>query len=338
MDSVRTGRVIFLAGGTIALYLLLHRLAHSRLAPSPPARRVSGPERPAPAGPTQYVRYTKGVNLCQVYPPPENETETDIDIIAIHGLDAKSPDTWVWQPDGVNWLADPLMLPKRFPSARIFTCAWPADLFEQQDLVQKTTDEFARLLLAGIKGRPPATNQHPRKDDRPIVFIASCLGGIILIKALVMASSEYLSVKRATRGIIFLATPFRGTSFQDVAKWAEPGLRAWASIRDKNVSKVLEHAQPTSELEELVRSFAALCRENHLVDRVFTFYETGKSSLPRKIAPWLPGALSQEQQVRLVAQLPSPLLALCLDFDEWKLTLSSWSVGSPRLWTLFHIP
>src|SRR4051794_32309089 len=64
--------------------------------------------------------------------PSENEDEADIDIIAIHGLDTKSPDTWIWKksPDdlveeGVNWLKDPHMLPARFPKARIFTCDWP---------------------------------------------------------------------------------------------------------------------------------------------------------------------------------------------------------------------
>lgn len=307
MNSVRVGQAIFLAGGTIVLFLLLRRLAQ-RSDSSTPAQYDSRPECAAPDSLAQSARQMKGVNLCQVYPSPspENGVTTDIDIIAIHGLDTKSPDTWIWEPKGarVNWLKHSGMLPKRFPTARIFTCDWPADLLEQPDFIPKTIEEFARLLLAGIKSRPPVTHDSPGKDDRPIVFIASCLGGIVLMKALVMASHEYLSVRRATHGIVFLSTPFRGTSFQDVAKWAEPGLRAWASIRDKNVSNMLEHVKSTFELGELVRSFTALCRENYLTDHVFTFYETGKSSLPRKIAPWLPASLSQEQPVRVVTQLP----------------------------------
>jgi hypothetical protein len=253
-----------------------------------------------PDDPTQLHPKSKGVNLRQVYPSPENKIATDVDIIAIHGLDTQSPDTWIWDPKGarVNWLEDPHMLPKRFPTARIFTCDWPADLFEQPGFVQKMIDEFARLLLAGIKGRPPATNDQPGRD-RPIVFVASCLRGIILAKALVMASCEYESVKRATRGTVFLATPFRGTSFQHVALWAEPGLRLWASIQGKNVSNLLKFVKSTFNLGELVRSFTTLCQQNELTDHVLIFYETGKSSLPRKIAPWLPASLSQEQPVRI---------------------------------------
>lgn len=112
------------------------------------------------------------------------------------------------------------------------------------------------------------------------------------MKALVMASHEYLLVKRAIRGIVFLTTLFRGTSFQDVAKWAEPGLRSWASVRDKNVSNLLEYVKSTFKLGELVRSFTTLCREDNLIDHVFAFYETKKSSLLRKVAPWLPASLS----------------------------------------------
>jgi len=255
-------------------------------------------DQTGPDDPTQSHPEGKGVILRQVYPSPENKVATDVDIIAIHGLDTQSPDTWIWDPKGtrVNWLEDPRMLPERFPTARILTCDWPSGLFEQPGFVPSMVDEFARLLLAGIKGRPLATNDHPGRD-RPIVFVASCLGGIILAKALVMASCEYESVKRATRGIVFLATPFRGTSFQRVAAWAEPGLRLWASIQDKNVSNLLELVKPTFNLGELVRSFTTLCQETELTDHVFIFYETGKSSLPRKIAPWLPASLSQEQPV-----------------------------------------
>ncbi|GAB1216032.1 hypothetical protein ATERTT37_005233 [Aspergillus terreus] len=244
------------------------------------------------------IKAIQFIILTQVYPPPENQTRTDIDIIAIHGLDTNSEATWVWDPkgDNVNWLKQSDMLPTRFRSARIFTCDWPADLFEDPDFVQKEFEEFARLLLAGIKSRSPATNGVCGKaEERPIVFIASCLGGVILMKALVMASHEYQCVKQATRGIIFLATPFRGTSFEDVARWAEPGLNAWASIRGKKISNLLGLVKPSFDLGELVRSFTALCEENDLANHIVTFYETGKSSLLRKVAPWLPQYLAQEQ-------------------------------------------
>ncbi|KAF3760103.1 hypothetical protein M406DRAFT_75454 [Cryphonectria parasitica EP155] len=59
--------------------------------------------------------------------------------------------------------------------------------------------------------------------------------------SLMIATHEYYSIKEATQGIIFLAMPFRGTSFQGVAIWAEPGLNAWALIRGRKVTKLLSN-------------------------------------------------------------------------------------------------
>ncbi|KAF7511003.1 hypothetical protein GJ744_005549 [Endocarpon pusillum] len=236
---------------------------------------------------------TRGVRLVQVHSPDEN-TETNVDIIAIHGLDTKSPDTWIWKSKDrkVNWLTD--LLPNKVGPARIFTCDWPADLFQRSDLEQKTVEEFALLLLAGIKRRPPAVNDHTRRKDRPILFIASCLGGIILVKALVVAGTgdEYLSLRRATRGIVFLATPFRGTAFQDVANWAEPFLKGWASFQGQAVTKLLDSLkEPTFDLQELVRGFTQMCQSQPC--QVLNFYETGKTDLRRKVFRFLPDLWGQ---------------------------------------------
>ncbi|KAK3379384.1 hypothetical protein B0T24DRAFT_510929, partial [Lasiosphaeria ovina] len=265
MISVNLSQRISLAGwaaalclpvGAVTIWLWVYP-ASTRLNPAPLS----------PAGPTSDPKQStrKGVRLCQVN-PDKNETDTDIDIIAIHGLDAQSPDTWTWvnpsdRNNKVNWLADPRMLPIKVGAARIFTCDWPADLLQPSDLVQKTVEEYALLLLDGIQREILVTNA--TREGRPIFFIASCLGGIILAKALVDAGDEYLSLKEATRGIIFLATPLRGTSFRDVAALAEPGLTVWGVIRGREASKLLGSVKrSTFDLETLVRKFTLLCRDN----------------------------------------------------------------------------
>src|SRR5437762_13377816 len=101
------------------------------------------------------AQHMRGIRLIQVNASDANETETDVDIIAIHGLDTKSPDTWIWRsndqdkPD-VDWLADPHMLRSQVERARIFTCDWPADLLQKSDTIPMTVLESARCLLAGI--------------------------------------------------------------------------------------------------------------------------------------------------------------------------------------------
>ena len=58
-------------------------------------------------------------------------------IIALHGLDAESPKTWIaWKIDGepdsedVHWLKDRHMLPNVIPNSRILTYDWNANYDE----------------------------------------------------------------------------------------------------------------------------------------------------------------------------------------------------------------
>ncbi|KAJ2985220.1 hypothetical protein NUW58_g5652 [Xylaria curta] len=50
-----------------------------------------------------------------------------------------------------------------------------------------------------------------------------------------------------------------------------------------------------SKLVNLRRDFTTLCREDIEPRCMAAFYETGKSSLPRKLIPWLPAFLAQEK-------------------------------------------
>ncbi|KAI1116608.1 hypothetical protein F5Y14DRAFT_48711 [Nemania sp. NC0429] len=226
------------------------------------------------------------VKITRVFPPIQDEgdigNEIDaVDIFAVHGLDTKSPDTWIWkdnpkdpQGPGVNWLADKHMLPSRVGHSRIFTCDWPAELFETRDFAEHTFGELARLLLDSILGC--------HKKDRPILFIASCLGGIILMKALDMATGRYDCVGVDTRAIIFLATPFGTTAYQEVTKWAWPGLKAWAWSQDRRVTQRLDFAKElVPELEELVRKFTQMIKKRDY--EVSTLYEKRFTNLHRKV-------------------------------------------------------
>ena len=117
--------------------------------------------------------------------------------------------------------------------------------------------ELARRLLLSIRCRPG--------PGRPILFIASCLGGIILAQAMVIAadpSSDYNSLWQATGGIVFLATPFRGTAFQDIARIAGVALKARAGFSNTAVSDHLQLAEKVPFLEELVASFTQICQQN----------------------------------------------------------------------------
>ncbi|KAI0406345.1 armadillo-type protein [Xylaria palmicola] len=245
---------------------------------------------------TSRDEHDNGVHLRQVY-PEQGGADTDIDIIAIHGLDTKSPDTWEWKDRNgsgriVNWLKDKEMLPNKVDRVRIFTCNWPAALFQQSTMIQKTMAEISLLLFDGIQRGLQSVGVHDG-EERPILFIASCLGGVILIKALVDTGEIYDSIRRATRGIIFLATPFRGTAFREVANWAVPGLRIWARIQDRQVNNFLVTVNDLAfDLEDLVRKFTHQSQQRSYL--LFNFYEHKTTSLPGQRVPGLPQIFQKE--------------------------------------------
>lgn len=244
---------------------------------------------------TQAVNRPRAVEFNLVDPPGKitPETDTGIDIIAIHGLDTKSPETWAYKTpeQRVNWLVDKNMLSKEVPGTRIYTCNWPAAMFETNDSVPFGIEELAMSLLQGLLGL--ISNR-----DRKLFFIASCLGGVILMQTLVMAKDNYAAIQEATRGIIFLATPFRGTSFEDIAVWAQPGLSALASIRNQRLTGLLDWVKaPESRLGHLVCEFSRLCVKHRDEDlKVATFYEKRYTLLTAKV-PFLSRLLPYERKL-----------------------------------------
>lgn len=232
---------------------------------------------------TQAVNRPRAVKLKLVDSPDKitSGTDTGIDIIAIHGLDATSPETWAFKKsDGqtVNWLVDGHMLSREVPGTRIYTCDWPAAMFEANDSVPFGIEEIATSLIHAL-------HDLISNRDRKLFFIASCLGGIILMQTLVMAEGNHSAIQEATRGIIFLATPFRGTSFEDIAVWANPGLSALASIRNQRLTGLLDWVRsPESKLVHLVCEFSRLCVKHRDEDfKVATFYEKRYTLLTDKV-------------------------------------------------------
>jgi hypothetical protein len=83
-------------------------------------------------------------------PAPNNEGDRlgyALDIIAVHGITGSAYDTWT-HSNGTFWLKD--LIPKDFPGARVFSYAYPADVF--CTFATGTIRSFARSLLECLKG------------------------------------------------------------------------------------------------------------------------------------------------------------------------------------------
>ncbi|OTB01135.1 hypothetical protein M426DRAFT_14709 [Hypoxylon sp. CI-4A] len=123
------------------------------------------------------------------------------------------------------------------------------------------------------------------------------------MQALSLATGEFNSIRTSTRGVIFLATPFQGTAFQDVAYWAEPALKVWASLKGRRLTELIDLTKESKSIFELKRSFYGLMHTHHYI--VHTFYEKRYTNLMRKI-PWLPGFF-QSHNKQLVDEISGTL-------------------------------
>ncbi|KAI1085951.1 P-loop containing nucleoside triphosphate hydrolase protein [Rostrohypoxylon terebratum] len=226
-----------------------------------------------------------GPNGLKKIVPAENVTDnTTVDIIAIHGLDTESPRTWVFDKrDGsptVNWLQDSDMLPAAVPSARIYTYDWNAKVFDNAPV--QTLLGHADYLL-GLVAAERGTS------DRPIIFIASCFGGLVLAEAICRAAQEgskYRQILRSTVGIVFLATPFFGTDAARPASW----LVVVKGIMGKDASdQLIKDLEARHDfVRERVQKFAEIANSNAIRLPIRCFYETKKTKIAKKILPtWI---------------------------------------------------
>lgn len=155
--------------------------------------------------------------LTQVYAPIGGGL---VDVVFVHGLNGKPDHTWTSERSKIFWpaqLLPPILNDER---ARILVYGYDADVTSFTDGV--STDKIhnhAEHLVAEL-----VANRRIRKaSERPIIFVAHSLGGLVVKRALIYSSeirgiyTEHLrSIYVSTFGILFLGTPHKGS---DVAEW-----------------------------------------------------------------------------------------------------------------------
>ena len=109
-------------------------------------------------------------------------------IIAIHGLDGHREDTWTAE-NGTLWLRDCLSVD--IPNARILVYGYDADTRSRECVSTQTIYQHADKLVKSaareridaprVSTRTLPAEEIPLKpSQRPIIFIAHSLGGIVL--------------------------------------------------------------------------------------------------------------------------------------------------------------
>ncbi|KAF2472617.1 uncharacterized protein BDR25DRAFT_284166 [Lindgomyces ingoldianus] len=232
------------------------------------------------------------------------DTTQAIDIVAIHGIGAHPDDSWcknvgtAENPQWVNWLNEEAMLPTVAPYARIMRYGYQSQWFGEGAMRQKASTVARRLLLA---------LQRKRKEClfRPLIFVAHCFGGLVVLKALLEAQQDengWPGVFVSTTGLIFFGTPFRGAEGMTQMEMLEA---ARMEYRDDEVQpEVLKILEPGNEfLQEVVDQFGKTRRLANMA-QVACFYEL-KSSNVGKI-------VGKQDRTRVVVSESSG----CLDLSD----------------------
>ncbi|KAI9460337.1 hypothetical protein F5148DRAFT_259058 [Russula earlei] len=210
-------------------------------------------------------------------------TNSDLDIIAIHGLDGHAFNSWT--ANGVMWLRD--LLPEQVPDARVLLYGYNANLVK--DASRSRIKEHARLFIRSLKGLEGI-------QKRRIIFVCHSLGGLVLKQALIFIrnESEYLVLRDVALGAIFLGTPHRGSPHADMARILV------------NITRISFHANAKQLLSEITKD------SDGLMDLAHSFKELRSELKFASFCEQLPMKLSG----------PFSTIDLGLVVDQWSATLA----------------
>ncbi|KAK6954785.1 hypothetical protein Daesc_004754 [Daldinia eschscholtzii] len=171
-------------------------------------------------------------------------------IVAVHGLNGKARETWKDEQSDALWLED--FLPEAMPYAQIMTFGYDSSLLFSNS--KGRIEDFARDLL----NRLWVMRQGQRTANRPIVFIAHSLGGIVVKKALILAHENehhFGDILSSTTGIVFMGTPHQGSMLVDWTSFLRNLIHITSGTQLLRTDLVQELSTHSPTLLEISKSF-----------------------------------------------------------------------------------
>jgi protein SERAC1 len=188
-------------------------------------------------------------------------------IVFVHGLTGNREKTWTHR-NGTFW--PDTLLREDFPRARIMTFGYDADVVRFWTIASSNRlDDHGKSLAYAL------LDQRQRADQRPIIFIAHSLGGLVCEDALNLSDKrrDLGSILSNTLGIIFIGTPHGGSY---LAGWGSTVAKYVNIFRGTN-RDILRNLQPGSaDLQRTEEDFQHMLRRDEVNFNIFCFYEALK--------------------------------------------------------------
>ncbi|KAK3383208.1 hypothetical protein B0T24DRAFT_673110 [Lasiosphaeria ovina] len=184
----------------------------------------------------------------------------NIDIVLVHGVNGHPVKTWKDADSNTLWPKH--WLPKVFPQGRVFSFGYNADMYRNNSAAG--IRDNARTLLSYIE------SERDSRLSPTIVFIAHCLGGLIVKQALYFAEydPDYrdAGINIKTELIVFFGTPNQGTHEDNWNHIAKP-----YTMLDKRAVITNTLLRDSHELSEINAKFRQLSYDYEITN----FYENG---------------------------------------------------------------
>ncbi|KAM3561940.1 hypothetical protein MY1884_002125 [Beauveria asiatica] len=188
------------------------------------------------------------------------------DIVLVHGFGASPYQTWTWNQDDQDsfW---PAWLPDCDPTLaafRISTFGYNAK--RKGSVTSLDIVDCAKDLLFALRA---AFDSQGQSQSQPVILIAHSLGGLVVKKAYTLGNhdEQYKDIAQRVRGMIFLATPHRGSQYAKMLKNILSTGPAGSCSRDCIATLALQ----TSTIQDINESFLIHCKDIKLCSLFGTF-------------------------------------------------------------------
>lgn len=149
-----------------------------------------------------------------------------MNIIFVHGLSGDPYDTWRNESTDVYW---PNLLGEDYDNISVYSFEYPTNLFnigpdKKLDMFEIASIALEKFVINNI-------------ENKPIVFIAHSLGGI-LVKLILRNASEsndekYKNIVSSTKLVMFIGTPHKGIEFLNFKKIFDFGSNQIKTLENK---------------------------------------------------------------------------------------------------------
>ncbi|KAG8803083.1 hypothetical protein FRC17_006277, partial [Serendipita sp. 399] len=193
------------------------------------------------------------------------------------------------------WLKD--LLPDDLPQARILSYGYDADTHSFAHTSSLNIFQHAEAFVEEL------SRQRRANPERPVIFLAHSLGGIILKRALALCHNDsfksnhgFRDILTSTAAILFFGTPHSGTNGIQLAEWM---CRAVSIFMSTNKGILSDLGRDSPALEDIQAQYNPASEG---IDTI-SFYEEYPTptigGLPRKIVPRQSAIIAGDARARV---------------------------------------